>query len=303
MHIDIYDSILGRYPEKVYLSNDRADYIDLNKHVITYYDDKKNSIQTVNASSEVGWYRALRFLLINNGELTDSNLLFKEIYEYEAADPKDAESRVENQIKEIRRMPFYKNGDTKISRIKVSNWQLVLPTQKVEIVASKIWETRPFYQDEEYIDKIAKQHGVAIPEFVEDETVYKTARLSEMSYEDGRVLSLDEVIEAPPAELITIRGSFVLDDLFVDGKHLKDITDPFELLMYKEEEITLSMKSVGAVSEIRMLLGGQKAFFPMRHLIQIIACTDKVFYFQILGFADRIGESKYSMKPISIVYI
>jgi hypothetical protein len=84
---------------------------------------------------------------------------------------------------------------------------------------------------------------------------------------------------------------------------MKDFQDPMELLDVEEEKITFQFELQEGETRISMMLGGAKTFFPIRHLVQIIFGSDRIFDFRVLGFVDALRGENYTLKPISIVYL
>lgn len=169
--------------------------------------------------------------------------------------------------------------------------------------ASSLWRMRPFYMDEGMIKDLFNQNGWTLPEGDYDENIYRLGQLEKNSYKNGKEIDLKGLNSVPKNKLASFGGKFLLKDIYANKKHMKDFKDPLELLDVDEERITFFFTLKEGSIEVNMMLGAEKAFFPIRHLIPIIFESDKVFNFKILGFVDEIKKNNYSIKPVSIAYV
>lgn len=174
----------------------------------------------------------------------------------------------------------------------------------VEELASELWKQRPFYLDEEFIEKIYKLHGYdSYFSLDSNPATYQILTLMKDSFQEGETITMEQLPDVPANMLVTVKGKFRLTDLYASGKHLDAFTDPLSLTDIDEEKVTFLFESTDPQNKITMYLSGKKTFFPMRHLIPIIFHSDRMFQFQILGFLDRMTTNSYHMKPLSIVYM
>lgn len=169
------------------------------------------------------------------------------------------------------------------------------------------WETRPVYYDSASINDVFTRFH--FPKNNDDITYnvdyYKLSQLTECIESNGYIVDLysDATCIFPIEELCILSGAFKLIDIFAQGKHLEDFrTNMFDLLSIPEENISFYFSTFNTPITLSMIIGGDKMILPMRHLLQIIFESDRIFSFNIMGYLSRLTDISYSIKPINISY-
>lgn len=170
-------------------------------------------------------------------------------------------------------------------------------------VASLLWKNRPFYQDDELISTLYYRNNISDSAGYDETVNYMIVDLLKQSYFKGKPLSLNKLPRDTSNKLIVIKESFLLEDVFCEGKHLSDYNSPYDLLELDEEKITMAFSGLNKTVKTSMWLSGMKACMPMRHLVKIVFESNRVFYFQVWGYFDQIDENNYYIKPLSVVYV
>ncbi len=175
--------------------------------------------------------------------------------------------------------------------------------RKVEDFASVLWNMRPFYQDNNMISVLYYRRNFGDSAGY-DENIYSMIdTLMNQSYFGGRAVSLNKLPHDTSNKLIVFKDYFLMEDIIYEEKRLCDFNNRYDLLGLDEEKITMAFRGLNESVETSMLLSGMKACMPMRHLVNIIFESDRIFHFQVWGFLDRLSANKYSIKPLSVEYI
>ncbi len=302
-HINVYDK--NNFVEKIILSDDGKTFINLNSGIITYYDNENEEHYTCNTGAK--WYQILEYLIINNFQLISSAQILNKVY---PEDIYQSDKIVTNQIGEIKRKIFFKYTNIIIRQhsergITGHHYSIELPRQNVNMVASQLWNTRPFYLDSELINALSPIETID-SRFLDsvDISTRQILQLESQALHNGKPISINTIKHNyAPQKMIVVNGIFILRDLYANKKHLSDFDDPFELINISEDSITFIFEGREQDTTCSMYLNGKKTFLPMRHLIPIIFQSDRVFHFQILGYIDRLTNFSYHLKPLSIIYI
>lgn len=302
-HISVYDR--DNFVERINLSNDGKAYINLNSGIITYYINEVKRHFTCNTGAK--WYQIFEFLIINNFQLISSAQILNKVY---PEDIYQSDTIIANQIGEIRRKIFFKYTNIIIRQhserdMSGHHYSIELPRQNVKLVASQLWNTRPFYLDSELISSLSPINTVD-SQFLDDAEIStrQILQLESQALYNGKAISLNAIKnDFTPQKMIVIKGIFILKDLYANRKHLSDFDDPFELINIDEDSITFIFEGEEQDTTCSMYLNGKKTFLPIRHLIPIIFQSDRVFHFQILGYIDKLTNCSYHIKPLSIIYI
>lgn len=169
------------------------------------------------------------------------------------------------------------------------------------------WETRPVYYDPVAInDAFTRFNLSGDTDYVPSDIDYY--RLSQLTkYIESREYIIDLYSDTtcifPVEELCIMSGDFRLIDIFAQGKHLEDFrSNMFDLLSIPEENISFYFSTFNIPITLSMIIGGDKMILPMRHLLQIIFESDRIFSFNIMGYLSRLTDISYSLKPINISY-
>ena len=173
----------------------------------------------------------------------------------------------------------------------------------VDEYASLLWKNRPFYQDEELISLVYFRNNFGDSVGYDENITYMIAELLKQSYREGKTISLNKFPRDTSNKLIVIKEMFLLEDVFCEGKHLSDFSEPYDLLGLDEEKITLVFAGLDKTVKTSMWLSGMKACMPMRHLVKIIFESNRIFHFQVWGYFDKIDVGQYYIKPLSVVYV
>lgn len=314
-HINVKtDNLENPYIEKVFLTQDHKSYISLNSGQVVYYDGN-NIFKQYQFNMGKRAYKMLEYLIENNDRFVSSESIYYEVFGCD--DSAEQDEIVDQTRNTLCRIACIKNSDVTIKKhtmgeCSLSGYTLTLPDQKqenseqgvVDDVASQLWKTRPFYLDREMITKLFYQEGGQEPDYNTDLDTYMIIQLSKKAYNTGEDVSLELLEKVVNTRLVSIKDFFVLKDLYANGKHIEDFNSPMELLDIDEEKITFVFCNCHESVKIHMMLGGAKTFLPMRHLIPIVFNTDRKFNFRVLGFIDKLNNSKtYAIKPICITYI
>lgn len=179
----------------------------------------------------------------------------------------------------------------------------ICDTNNVDVFASMLWKSRPFYQDDGLISTLFYRMNYSDSVGYDDTINSMIVELLRQSYSNGKAISLNKIPKNTTNQLIVVKESFFLEDVFCNGKHLQDLNTPYDLLEFDEERITMVFSGLNKSVETSMWLSGAKACMPMRHLVKILFESDRIFSFQVWGYFDRIRATKYNIKPLSVVYI
>lgn len=159
------------------------------------------------------------------------------------------------------------------------------------------WIVMPFYMDKQAFDAI----------FPDETRKYIVVRdVKKYITENLNIISLDEWKgEFENNEIVALKGSFKLEDLYYQGKRLVDFQkNMFDFLDINPNDITYMFNSVNSFRKISMNLGGDKVWIAQRHLMQTIFMSDRIFSFELLGrIQHKIGMDQYSLKPYAILYV
>lgn len=169
------------------------------------------------------------------------------------------------------------------------------------------WETRPVYYDCVAInDAFTRLNLSNNTDYTpSDIDYYRLSKLTKYIEDKEYIIDLysDTTCIFPVEELCIMSGDFRLIDIFAQGKHLEDFrTNMFDLLSIPEENISFYFSTFNIPITLSMIIGGDKMVLPMRHLLQIIFESDRIFSFNIMGYLSRLTDISYSLKPINISY-
>lgn len=105
-------------------------------------------------------------------------------------------------------------------------------------------------------------------------------------------------------DLVLIKGSFLLEDLYTKGRHLSDFQDDvFKLIEVDQSTLTFMFSNITSTGEsCRFFASGDKFNIRLVHLLQVIYESDRIFPLSVIGYLHAVKEKCYSVKPIIIGY-